>query len=736
MSYRNISEKILIFGVYFLLLTPFLFQQSLLHPLITLKTVIFQVVVEVLAAIYFFLIIFYPEYRPKFNNLKLSLLVLMGVLLLSSFFGVNLHRSFWSTPERMTGIFLWLHLTTIFFMLTSLGSRIKWVNFFSFSTIVSFLVAVFPIIALAFPKIFFDSVTGRLSSTLGNAIFLSIYLFFHVGFGLWLARHFYQSKKNLPAFFFGIITVFNFGIMLWTQTRSIFVSLFASVVFLALGYIYRTYKINKTYLSYKIYAAIALVVLLVLFLTVFFLTREAGFWQNIPGLVRFTQLNTAVPRLFAWKAGLKSFLEAPILGWGWENFYFAFNKNYDPHLFQFGFGESYFDKPHNVYLEFLVTTGLLGFLAYGWLLTEAFRKANFWLKGLLVGYFVHNFFAFDTLSSYLMFFAALAFIDSPATKLQATKLQNGYENYESCKNKKLIILILLFGLAGLPIYFVNFRAWRANHWEYFTINYFVQDKFAEGLPFWQAALEAPNVYSNYIRKDLASAIPELYKKNKPLPDTKNLISLSMGILNQVIANDPLHYFSYLRFADAAIEVFSLDFSYLDEAEKKLKEAEKISPNRQATLYVLSKIYNLKGNKEASLAAMKKAASLAPEVGEPHFYYGLLLLDFGDTKEGLEELKIAKELGREAHDADEARVAGGYFADANDYENAIYYFRKALELNDKDDEARLKLGITYYLAGKKDLAKKFIGEVVKTHDLTQSPQYESLKPILNELGLEK
>lgn len=420
MSYRAYVEKILIFGLYFLLLTPLFFQQSLMNPLITLKTLILQAVIEILFACYLWLIIFYPEYRPRLNVLSMSLLVLLGALILSAVFGVNWHRSFWSVPERMTGVFLWLHLAVLFFILISLREKVHWIKYLSFSTVVSFFVALFPVVQLIFPDIFFEKITGRLTGTLGNAIFLGIYLLFHVFLGSWLAAHFFKRGRKLLADFFGIIVGFDLLVIFLTETRSVFLGLIIGFLFLTSSYLYKAYRnhgIYKPHVSYLIYS---LLVLLVVFGLFFFFTRNQLFWQSVPLFNRFAGqgLNIFGPRLFAWKAAGQSFLEKPLLGWGWENFYYAFNKYYDPHLLKFGFGETYFDRPHNVYLEFLATTGLLGLLAYLWLLATAFKQTcrlsegRQWFQALLIAYMVYNFFAFDTLTSYLMFVVVLGFINS------------------------------------------------------------------------------------------------------------------------------------------------------------------------------------------------------------------------------------------------------------------------------------------------------------------------------------
>lgn len=414
MSYRSYPEKFLVAGLYFLLLTPLFFQQSLMNPLITLKTVIFQAVVEIMAAVYIFLIIFYKDFRPRWNLLSFSLVTLLATLVLSLVFGISASRSWWSTPERMTGVFLWFHLAAIFFIFASLGKKINWQKYLGFSTIVSFFMALFPVVQWSLPGVFFDKVTSRLSGTLGNPIFLAIYLLFHVVIGLWLAWNFYKRDQKVGAGVFFVITLFDLIVFFLTETRGSLLALIAGLLFLAATYIYRTYRTYGTYRSYITYGIAAAIILLILFSVVFFFTKDWPFWTSVPGLSRFTggALESVGPRFYAWRVAWSAFLERPIFGWGWENFYHVFNKYYEPSLLRWGFPETYFDKPHNVYLEFLANTGLLGFSAYLGFLIIVFKMAkSLWLRTLLIIYYVHNFFAFDTLSSYLMFFVILAFIN-------------------------------------------------------------------------------------------------------------------------------------------------------------------------------------------------------------------------------------------------------------------------------------------------------------------------------------
>ena len=90
--------------------------------------------------------------------------------------------------------------------------------------------------------------------------------------------------------------------------------------------------------------------------------------------------------------------------------------------------EPWFDRSHNVFMDWLIAAGALGLVAYLalyfsaiWTMwcskysknhknsrNEFIEKAL--LTGLLVAYFIHNIFVFDNLISYILFFIVLAYI--------------------------------------------------------------------------------------------------------------------------------------------------------------------------------------------------------------------------------------------------------------------------------------------------------------------------------------
>lgn len=739
MNIRLYSEKCVIFCLYAVLVVPLLFQHQLMHPLITFKTIIFQSLIEIIFALYCALAFMYPEYRPRLTKLSISIFGLFAVMGIASFFGVNGARSFWSIPDRMTGIILWAHLIAFFIMLTGLSGRFSWIRYLSFSTAISFLVALFPIGQLFFPDVFFDKITNRLGGTIGNPIFLSAYLIFHLFIGGWLSAQYYAGKSRWW-WVWGVISFFNLIVIALTQTRSAFVALFVAALVLSIGLAPRLSRRG-------LQGIICFWCALIIFGGIFLATRQSTVWQSVPFISRLaTEGFTATPRLIVWKASYSAFTERPALGWGWENFYAAFNQHYDPRLLRYGFSETFFDKPHNIFIQFLVETGVVGLFAYlivfGLALWQARRRV--WLVALISAYATQNFFAFDTINSLIMFFAVLAFIDTgnkgENLGLLAPRSPNGEVGRVEgvgIRARDLGVSVVFMAVALSGIYFVNYRIWRASHLEWQSVNYFVQNYIPEGLEYFDKALAAETPYHYYIGKDLYPNIALFYKQGIALPDAKNLVARVVSGMEKVIASDPLNYSFLIGFADIVPYITPLDASYLDRAEAVLAQAEATSPRRQATQYVLAKIKNLKGDKQGALAALQQAIALDPQIRDAHFYYALLLLDSGNMKEGIKELDAASTLGREPKNADEARVIAGHLGDAGFYKESQKYYQQILLLFEFDDlETKMKLGLVYYLDKQYDPARRLISEVMKTQDLKKSPQYPSLQPILRELGLEK
>lgn len=725
-STKRLLDRLVTGLLYGVLLVPLVFQQALMHPLVIAKTVFFQTLIEIAVAAYVTLAVFHKEYRPRITPLLYAVCGLLGAIAVSGVFGVNPMRSIWSVPERMTGIVLMAHLTAYFVLLSGMRPTFSWRRYLQASLAVSFGVALFPVIQLIFPAIFFDRLGDRLSGTIGNPIFLAAYLFFHV----FIAGRFAAEARSggRPWWPYALVALFELAVIGLTETRGALVAFFVACAVFSAYAVAGSGKKAKT-------AVFGSWIAVAVFAGIFWATRSNPLWQSVPVASRIAREGfTADNRLYAWKAGLAAFAEKPFTGVGWDNFYTAFNAHYDPRLLRGGFGETFFDRPHNVFVQFLAETGVVGFAAYIALLACAFYgvRRNAWMVAMLATYGTQNFFAFDSVSSYCAFFLVLAWIDaSHAGNAPPVRADDAKTD-----PREIAVFAALLFAAFFGIYFFCYRPYAASRLEWTAVNYFVHGEIPEGLEYMDAALAAPTPYRAYMAKDLYPNIALLYKQDVPLPDVRSLVAKAVAGMQAAAESEPLNYGFWIGLADMMQPIAGLDPAYVDTGLAALEKAAAVSPRRQATEYVRAKLLNLKGDKAGSLAAMGRAVALDPEVGDAHFFYGLLLLEAGDRARGTEELARASALGREPKSAAEASAVGGQLGDLGAYKESIAYFGKALLFKPDDAELMMKLGLVYYFDGNKDAARRLIGEVMKKEDLSRSPQYPSLRAILIDLGLLK
>ena len=162
-----------------------------------------------------------------------------------------------------------------------------------------------------------------------------------------------------------------------------------------------------------------------IFVSIFFVTRNSSFWQKIPGLNRVAQISlndiTTRARLISAQIAMDSMkpknsnLMRTLFGWGWENYMFAFDHNYRPEFYRYE--PLSFDRAHNKIFDVLVMGGFVGLLTYliSWffIFKFLFKKTQqfFWEKSFLlfflVAYFIQGVTSFDQISTLVPFFSAV-----------------------------------------------------------------------------------------------------------------------------------------------------------------------------------------------------------------------------------------------------------------------------------------------------------------------------------------
>ncbi len=309
--------------------------------------------------------------------IAVSAFVLMVTL--ASIFAYDPHAAFWSNFERGEGAFQMLHYYGFFILLSLLFKKEgEWRNLFKFSLVAATAMIVYglfgnfgaqgfigPYSGGATPVGFWHTlVDGRFQGSLGNPAYVAPYLIFSMFFAayLWITK---GDVSKMPAkaraWMYGIlIAIFLFFFVL-SETRGAFIGLGAGV-FAVL--IYFVFSKNA---ALKKWSAIILAILIVLGGAAY-LARNIPFVKNLPG-GRFLTISlsdaTVQTRFWVWNEAWQGFLERPILGWGPENFTAVYDKHFNPKFFVPGqSSETWFDRAHSVFFDYLSETGILGLLAY------------------------------------------------------------------------------------------------------------------------------------------------------------------------------------------------------------------------------------------------------------------------------------------------------------------------------------------------------------------------------------
>lgn len=404
--------------IFLLLFTPLMVAENLLFPYVFPKTIFFRIIVEIILIFYIFLALSDKNYRPKFTYLTKAALIFLVTAIIASLFGQDIRHSFFSTLERSEGIITLIHLVALFLIIPCVFRTFsEFINLFDFLVLINFLVALYSLGQKFSLFIILPGAGHRVFGTLGNAGALSSFLLS----GTFVSLALFIYKKNIKwRIFYLSAFLLNIFIIFETQTRSSILSLFLSFFILIIGFIFFSKQKNIKWLL------AALLLIIISFSSLIYLNRGNALVKNNQVLLRMTttKLTEAAleDRILTWQSGLHGFYDRPILGWGWENFNYAFNKYFDPKIYRDSGSTLYFDRAHNFIIELLVTTGLIGAISYFIIIIISFwgllkknsegkGKFNHLLALVILAYLINNLFSFDWLINWLVFFLILAYAD-------------------------------------------------------------------------------------------------------------------------------------------------------------------------------------------------------------------------------------------------------------------------------------------------------------------------------------
>ncbi len=566
------------------------------------KTIYFRTAVEVVAILYLILLLIDSRYAPKFTLLTGMLLIFFAAMLISSITGFNIIRSFWGSLEGGGGLVTILHYLVFFVIASGL-----------FQTYNSWLFPLRAIVLISFVSTLAGFVqklgiagfygvgiqTGRISGTLSNPVYFGFFLAMTIFLALYLAA--VEKEKILRNVWLALAALEAVALFL-SGGRSALLGLLLGLAITGFFYFLPLLNSRKNLRKYILIGALAISILLLL-LIVF--ESKILFKQGSLG-ARFLQgFNPAsiMGRFPGWETAIKAWRDRPIFGWGAESFNYLYYKYFEARYQQYIQAYYVFSDAHNEILNFMAETGMVGALSYILILVLAFaalwrgRKKmgelpTFLLISLFISYFLQNIFAFDTLSTYLVLFLVLAFVNN-----------NYFVERRFPVNLaplKQAIIIAFLPLAILSIYFVNVKSVLAS---YDTVRgFFMEQKdFPGALKYYQRAMDRTTQYRREILLNMVGRDLTVLDQQAGGQWQKEILENLAQFRPELLKSLDQPEIRYLNFYEAAarsdewLYLVSQNKDFLREGEDISKKALAFNKQWLQYYYILGRFYIYEGD---------------------------------------------------------------------------------------------------------------------------------------------
>jgi len=672
---ENKLQKVAFYLGILCLASVLLITLNTLRPFILGKMLPFQTFSLLLTVVWVILMILdFKKYRPRFNWLTIAVTIFYVVILLSCIFSTLPYRSFWGNAERMEGFISLFHFYLFFLALSSIFySDKETIRKLVFASIcVNFTAALWPI--LEFLKIIplpVGESLARPGGLFGNPAFFAGFLMVHLFLTVWYYLMYGKKESSIIKIFLIGSGIISFIVFLWAQTRGsmigllggLFVALVASIFLIS----------NKKYKKWSAIASAVIIVGAILFIIFQPQIQKSAISKDVPAIGRLASISlsdsSTRARILNWQRSVEWWKQRPILGYGQDMFYQVFDKNYTAN--DYALSRERFDRAHNKFFDVLVMNGIVGLLAYLFMLgvvayfivvkikkSENTTAKFAWLAilGLFASYLGHNFFVFDTPANSIFFYFFLAFINISTIELwdkdnkkSAAKLarkeakkqrkiaQNKNFNEPAVLIKKigsveigLIILVLI--LAGFIIYQIDIKSYQAaklvadatriNGSKLGTINSVYQK--AIGLNTFLNT-EIKKTWADYFYSYLINVSQGKINANKD-----DVVSAYEQVKDNLLLgykHEPMVDF-YIYLANISLRMSDLNFLsneerayYLNEAHKYFDFIAKNWPTR-TDLYINAILYD---DTETAQKRLDQILTITPKYGLASWMKSILLI---------------------------------------------------------------------------------------------------------------
>jgi len=629
------------------------------------RSILFRVIITALVSFLIFKFFYKKNLSVSLpiwdKSVYLPILLLGGfftTVILSTLFSQDVSFSMFGSPTRSGGVLNLLFFFIFSVLLTIFINKNQWEKLFRILFATGFLASALAIVQYfnLLKNVFISFESGSTPSFLGNSTILAMYMIFlsFLSFTFFIQK---QSKKQ-KLLYGALFLLFVFTILI-SGSRAGYLGLLTGFLYFFLWYPY-----PKKYKMLKIVAAsLLLLSILVVLLFNFFpqLGEKNNILKVIANRVSIQKITMDIlgVRLPIWNMTLEAVGDKPILGWGPENFYIGFEKYYNP--VPFSHPVLLWDRPHNILLDILVSSGIFSLVLYiaFWVILfwklgqtkKSQKKDDYYtdntikihgVQAMFIGYLIVLFFNFDSFATYVIsfFFIGYSFylIYFSKEKIVLLPPKNVFFNKKSLVFTYLAIVVMFLWFWNIkPLYLNEKIAYIKNlasrrHCKQ-TFNILNNDKWDKlGIIKPYAIL----LYSDIVKScafmepekevEYSQQVVHLLKTAADAQPKFSRIWVFMGGFTNVLA--------------AREENADSKKALVKEAIGQLQTAIQLSPGRQEALAEMGKSYLIAQDYLTMKKIGQDCIAIDSRFGECYFQLGLAQIFLGDQENGKKNIDLA------------------------------------------------------------------------------------------------
>jgi O-antigen ligase len=616
---------------------------------------------------------------------------------LSTITSVAPSLSFWGSYIRVYGTYNVLCYATFFFLIIlNLRTRRQLERLITVALLASLVVALYGVLQRSgidplFPG---KDYSNRVISTMGNPIFLGAYLIMTIplAFGRLLVSlrtllgrgQLVSSRRSMLLEVIGYSSLLLLQLMglLYTKARGPWFGLLGGALLFAVLVGLR-YGMKKLLLITIAVSTVLIALLIALNLPN---TPLESFTES-PYLSRLVfsdnlaaGTGTGWVRLFIWQGTLELLRSRPdigftpnplkplrpLIGYGPETMEIVFHQVYPPGLAYVEQREAIADRAHNELLDLVVTTGVLGLLAflllmgcffyYGISLLRRTRSFNtqislIALLSAMFAHFVEAQFGILLPSAELLLWLYLAQVsvmhvtkDAAAEPERINLIGSNHVEASAENANRLRIIISLLVVCVLPFFAslsnVNFLL--ADVYLRQGMQFKNDRQYVESIVTYDRAIQVfpvePRLYQHK-----AAAYYELAQSisDDELEARSQLLQAAVDTLTRALERQSLDPEYYTRLGKLyAYWAKTVDPSKLEQAVEFYERAFRLSPHRVIYRNDLARFYFDAGRYDEAIWQLRLSLEIDPEFAATHYNLGLTYLEAGETDKAKEHLETA------------------------------------------------------------------------------------------------